>query len=46
MTATARCHGCDWTAGPGPAADIDRAAQKHTRQGHPTATCATPGAAP
>ena len=38
MTATAHCHRCDWTAGPGPAADIDRAAEKHTRAGHPTAT--------
>lgn len=45
MTATARCIGrCEWTAGPGPWPDIDRAADKHTRTGHPTATTATPAA--
>ena len=38
MTATAHCLGCDWTAGPGPAADVDKAADKHTGPGHPTAT--------
>ena len=43
MTATARCLRCDWTAGPGPWAAVDRAADKHTRAGHPTATIATPG---
>ena len=37
-TTDAHCLGCDWTAGPGPAADIDRAAEKHTAKGHPTAT--------
>ena len=41
---TARCIGrCDWTAGPGPAADTDKAADKHTRTtGHPTGTCTAP----
>lgn len=43
MTAAAHCTGrCGWTAGPGPASDIDRAADKHTRDGHPTATIVTP----
>lgn len=42
LTAAAHCLRCDWTAGPGPAADIDRAADKHTRGGHPTAVTATP----
>ena len=43
MTATAHCvRGCDWTAA-GPWADVDKAADKHTRTtGHPTATNATP----
>ena len=42
MTATAHCIGrCDWTA-TGPAADVDKAADKHTRTtSHPTATIAT-----
>lgn len=42
LTATARCQGCDWTAGPGPQADVDKAAEKHTRKGHPTAVVAEP----
>lgn len=41
MTATAHCQGCDWTTS-GQLADVDRAAEKHTRKGHPTATIATP----
>lgn len=43
--AGAHCIGrCDWTAGPGPAADVDRAAEKHTKTtGHPTSTLATLG---
>ena len=44
MTATAHCLGCDWTAGPEPAGDTDRAAGKHTAPGHPTATVMTPTA--
>lgn len=42
LTATARCHRCDWTAsGDWPA--VDRAAEKHTKQAeHPTATKAVP----
>jgi hypothetical protein len=39
VTMTAHCQRCDWTAGPGTMADVDRAADKHTRTtGHPTAT--------
>lgn len=41
MTATARCLTCNWTT-TGTPADTDRAAQKHTRKGHPTITCTTP----
>ena len=37
-TTGAHCLGCDWTEGPGPVADVDRAAEKHTAKGHPTAT--------
>jgi hypothetical protein len=42
LTATAHCHGCDWTTGPATMAAADKAAEKHTRPGHPTATMATP----
>jgi len=42
LTATARCHGCDWTAA-GKPADVDKAAGKHTATGHPTAVTAVPG---
>jgi hypothetical protein len=42
LTATARCLRCDWTAGPATMADADRAAEKHTRRGHPTLTMAEP----
>ena len=41
LTATARCHGCDWTA-EGKPAEVDKAADKHTGAGHPTATEAVP----
>jgi hypothetical protein len=40
ITVTAACHGCPWTAGPGQWATVDRAAEKHTKAGHPTATLA------
>ena len=43
LTATAHCIGaCEWTAGPGPAGDIDAAAEKHTKKPpkHPTAIVA------
>ena len=40
LTATAHCGGCDWTAGPGTPATVDRAAEKHGSVGHPTATVA------
>ena len=39
LTATARClRGCDWTAGPGDPAEIDKAAERHTTRApkHPT----------
>jgi hypothetical protein len=42
LTASASCLRCDWTAGPGEWAEVDRAAEKHTRTGHPTATSARP----
>jgi len=41
LTVTARCHGCDWTAA-GKPADVDKAAGKHVRTGHPTSVKATP----
>ena len=41
LTAAARCHGCGWTA-EGKAADVDKAAGKHTATGHPTSVKATP----
>jgi hypothetical protein len=34
-TATAHCHGCDWTA-EGIPDDTDKAAEKHAGPGHPT----------
>jgi hypothetical protein len=37
VTATAHCLRCPWTAA-GEVAATDRAADKHTRAGHPTAT--------
>jgi hypothetical protein len=37
LTTTARCLRCPWTAA-GDWAAADRAAEKHTRAGHPTAT--------
>ena len=45
MTVTARCHGCDWTAGPAPwpGEAVDKAAEKHTKVGHPTVTMAAHG---
>lgn len=44
LTATAHCIRCDWTAGPGPAAEVDKAAKGHTEKPpkHPTATVAEP----
>lgn len=42
VTATACCLGCEWTAGPGGPAAVDRQAERHTKAGHPTATMATP----
>jgi hypothetical protein len=41
-TATAHCLRCEWTAGPGDPGAVDRAAERHTRTGHPTATIAEP----
>lgn len=42
ITATAHCHRCDWTAGPGEWGSVDKAAEKHTKAGHPTGTVAVP----
>lgn len=45
LTATAHCiRGCDWTAGPGPAAEVDKAAARHSEKPpkHPTATVTEP----
>ena len=42
LTIAARCLRCGWTAPPGTMADADRAAEKHTSPGHPTATIAEP----
>lgn len=45
LAATAHCIGrCDWTAGPGDAAEVDKAAEKHAGKPlkHPTATVAEP----
>jgi hypothetical protein len=41
LAVTARCLGCDWTAGPGDWA-VDRQAERHTAAGHPTVTLARP----
>lgn len=41
LTATARCHACQWTAGPGDWAEVDRLAEKHAKL-HPVGTMATP----
>jgi hypothetical protein len=46
LVATARCIApCEWTAGPGTASDVDRAAEKHVGVGHSTITIAEPGGA-
>jgi len=43
VTARAHCIGsCGWTAGPGAWAAVDRAAERHVRGGHATATVAAP----
>ncbi len=42
VTASAHCLRCDWTAGPGTMAEVDKAAERHTKSGHPTATAARP----
>lgn len=42
LSAAARCLRCPWTAAGDPAA-TDKAADKHTAVGHPTATVTTPG---
>ena len=43
LVATAHCTApCERTAGPGPAAAVDRAAEKHVGVGHPTAVIAEP----
>ena len=42
LTATASCGSCEWTAGPGDAGEVDKAAEKHVRPGHATATIAEP----
>jgi hypothetical protein len=42
VTATARCHACPWTAGPGSWAEVDRLAERHTKAGHPTGVTARP----
>ena len=44
VSAGAHCGGCDWTAGPGDQADVDKAADKHVRAGHPTTTVVEPKA--
>lgn len=41
LTASARCHGCDWTAA-GKPADVDKAAGRHVKAGHATAVVARP----
>ena len=48
LTATAHCIGsCEWTAGPGSAREVDKAAENHSTKPpeHPTATVAEPKAA-
>ena len=42
VTASASCLRCPWTAGPGDWAEVDKAAEKHSKAGHPTATAARP----
>jgi hypothetical protein len=42
LTAAASCQGCSWTAAGKPPV-VDKAAQKHTAAGHPTAVMAVPG---
>jgi hypothetical protein len=43
VVVTAHCiGGCGWTAGPGDWTALDRAAEKHTRAGHPTGTIVKP----
>ena len=39
LTASALCLRCEWTA-EGTMADVDKAAEKHTKGGHPTITMA------
>lgn len=41
LTAAARCHGCDWTT-EGKPADVDKAAGRHVKAGHPVATVMRP----
>ena len=41
LAAAARCHGCDWTAS-GTPDGVDKAAERHTRAGHQTATMMRP----
>ena len=45
LIATASCAGCEWTAGPGSMADVDRAADKHLARGHSIAVSAELGGA-
>ena len=45
LTTTAHCiRDCGWTAGPGPMAEVDKAAARHTEKPpkHATATVAEP----
>lgn len=43
LTTTASCLRCQWTAGPGDLAEVDKAAEAHTRKArHPTSTSARP----
>ncbi len=45
LIAAASCTGCEWTAGPGSAGDVDDAAAKHTGVGHSTGVSAELGGA-
>ena len=45
LTVTAHCLACGWTAGPGIMTETDKAAEKHTRAGHPTGVVAAPQSA-
>ncbi len=45
LIATATCGGCEWTAGPGSMADVDRASDRHVARGHSTAVSAELGGA-